>query len=221
MSIDFKDIIKFYKNAEIITKNQLKYKIYTDEQKNLIEKLTSDDNCFSSKIFLIYGKLEKGSEITLQTEQIDISIGILYETVEEFIKFDIQNVMHTDYVETPYYIKSVKISSYDFKNDNILLTTYYEVKKFIQNLINMCSYKDNVGKKLIFFNKKIFEVSLNIEENFSYFYRIIQEMTITKKMELINFNQWIEHSINDQYEDKKVIFSFVLSVHYMKKIGFG
>ena len=74
-------------------------------------------------------------------------------------------------------------------------------------------------KKLIFFNKKIFEVSLNIEENFSYFYRIIQEMTITKKMELINFNQWIEHSINDQYEDKKVIFSFVLSVHYMKKIG--
>ena len=219
MSIDFKDIIKFYKNAEIITKNQLKYKIYTDEQKNLIEKLTSDDNCFSSKIFLIYGKLEKGSEITLQTEQIDISIGILYETVEEFIKFDIQNVMQPDYVETPYYIKLEKISSYDSMNDNLLLTTYYEVKKFIQNLINMCSYKDNVGKKLIFFNKKIFEVSLNIEENFSYFYRIIQEMTITKKMELINFNQWIEHSINDQYEDKKVIFSFVLSVHYMKKIG--
>lgn len=219
MSIDFKDIIRFYKDAKNITKNQLKYKIDTDEQKNLIEKLTSDVNCFSSKIFLIDGELEKGSEITLRTEQIDISIGILYETVEEFMKFDIQNVMQPDYVDTPYYIKSVKISSYDLENDNLPLTTYYEVKKFIQHLINICSYKDNVGKKLIFFNKKIFEVSLNIDENFSYFYRIIQEMNTSKKIELINFNQWIKHSTNDQYEDKKVIFSFVLSDHYMKKIG--
>ena len=219
MSIDFKDIIRFYKDAKNITKNQLKYKIDTDEQKNLIEKLTSDVNCFSSKIFLIDGELEKGSEITLRTEQIDISIGILYETVEEFMKFDIQNVMQPDYVDTPYYIKSVKISSYDLENDNLPLTTYYEVKKFIQHLINICSYKDNVGKKLIFFNKKIFEVSLNIDENFSYFYRIIQEMNTSKKIELINFNQWIQHSTNDQYEDKKVIFSFVLSDHYMKKIG--
>ncbi|HHV6903881.1 TPA: hypothetical protein ACUMXM_001827, partial [Haemophilus influenzae] len=67
-------------------------------------------------------------------------------------------------------------------------------------------------KKLIFFSKKTFELSIDVTNKLSEFVQIIKNLDISKRKLITDFQEWMnDESTSSHIDEKKSILAFVLS----------
>ena len=160
MSVTFSDLIQIYRGSESVNGSDMRaFCIQTEEELNLLNQLLSDENYDNTALTSDKTpQLDMVINLTFGTPK--LQFGRFFDKIENLIKGDIAQFNNTLLSQSPYFIKSENIASFD--QDVSILESYQVVKEFLQQLILMDSYTDVVNKKLIFFSKKTFELSIDV-----------------------------------------------------------
>lgn len=210
MSVTFSDLIQIYRGSEPVNGSDMRaFYIQTEEELNLLNQLLSDENYDNTALTSDKTpQLDMVINLTFGTPK--LQFGRFFDKIENLIKGDIAQFNNTLLSQSPYFIKSENIASFD---QNIsILESYQVVKEFLQQLILMDSYTDVVNKKLIFFSKKTFELSIDVTNKLSEFVQIIKNLDISKRKLITDFQEWMnDESTSSHIDEKKSILAFVLS----------
>jgi|GEM_PF-766862 len=210
MSVTFSDLIQIYRSSEPVNGSDMRaFYIQTEEELNLLNQLLSDENYDNTALTSDKTpQLDMVINLTFGTPK--LQFGRFFDKIENLIKGDIAQFNNTLLSQSPYFIKSENIASFD---QNIsILESYQVVKEFLQQLILMDSYTDVVNKKLVFFSKKTFELSIDVTNKLSEFVQIIKNLDISKRKLITDFQEWMnDESTSSHIDEKKSILAFVLS----------
>lgn len=156
-------------------------------------------------------QLEVGQRIELVFLNPKATFGRLFKSYKDFIKGDMAQINQPNLSQSPYYIKEKDIASFDEKKPPILVN-YQLIKNLLLQLIEMDSYTDDVSKKLIFFSKKTFELSIDIDTYIDDFIKIVEELDKDSQEIIRLFCNWIDDEKTSKHIGEiKSIFAFVLS----------
>lgn len=209
MSISFKDLVEIYRKSEFLLNSENRvYCLETEEELLLLEKLSSDENYVETGLE-VFTELKIGENIEVKFGTPRISFGRFYETFEDFVRADM--IQRELLKESPYYIISEDVSSFDEGNIDKLLN-YNIVKNLLEQLVIMDSYTDNVNKKLIFFSKKTFELSIDINNFVDDFVKVLFGIDTNTRNFINDFKEWLnDEETSNHIDEKKSILAFVLS----------
>ncbi|MFY1026508.1 hypothetical protein ACE4RU_01935 [Actinobacillus seminis] len=210
MSITFSDLVKIYRESEPIDGSDKRaYCPKTEEQLDLLNQLLSDEN-YANTALEAENKPELGIVVSLTFGPPKPQFGRFFRKLDDLVRFDIAQLNNTSLSQSSFFIVSENIASFD---ENIpVLESYLVVKSFLQQLINMDSYTDVVNKRLIFFSKKTFELSIDVTTRLSQFTQIIRNLDIEKKKIVTDFQAWLnDEETSSHIDEKKSILAFVLS----------
>ena len=212
MGITFTDLVTVYKKSEFIeNSDKAHYRLDTVEELSLLKKLTSDNNYDITSLDLVDENPSVGTTITLNIDQPLPSFGRIFDTLEDFIRGDMAQIHREAISQSGYYIKSLNASSIDEDMTKILLN-YQSIKSFLNQLITMDSYTDSVNKRLVFFSKKTFELSVDISKRLPDFIKLITELDQKQCQIIADFQNWLDDEDTSHHiDEKKSILAFVLS----------
>lgn len=205
----FSDLVKIYRKSEFLTElNSATYAIKDQLDLNDIEFVIRNQE--DIYIDVIQSSYDIGDVVDLNLDQ-PIKFGRIYQNYSSYIKSDMQ-FLFTTFGKTPFYIINEDIFSEDSKLPS-KVKSYQLVKVFASSLLKMCSYNDETHSNLIFFGKKTFALSTEIEssiaEQFSYEIEMMDE--IERKV-IQDFCLWLDDEATDSHiDEKKAILSFVLN----------
>lgn len=203
MAITFADLVKIYRQSEFV-ENSDKAVFCTNsaEDIELLKLLSSDEYFDESGIRANTTELTTNQPIQLIINPPKMSLGRLYDNFEEFIKGDMVHLHNPKISDKPYFIKSEKIVFDDVEKPQYLLN-YAGIKAFLHQLISMASYSDSVNKKLIFFSKKTFELSLDVSKQTLQFCTILQELSSQQLQFILDFGNWLHDETTSSHIDEK------------------
>lgn len=210
MSITFSDLVKIYRESEPIDGSDKRaFCPKTEEQLDLLNQLLSDEN-YANTALEAEKKPELGIVVNLTFGTPKPQFGRFFKKLDDLVRFDIAQLNNTSLSQSSFFIASENIASFD---ENVpVLESYLVVKSFLQQLINMDSYTDVVNKRLIFFSKKTFELSIDVTTRLSEFTQIIRNLDIEKKKIVTDFQAWLnDEETSSHIDEKKSILAFVLS----------
>ncbi|QLD33861.1 hypothetical protein [Mannheimia varigena] len=210
MSITFSDLVKIYRESEPIDGSDKRaFCPKTEEQLDLLNQLLSDEN-YANTALEAENKPELGIVVNLTFGTPKPQFGRFFKKLDDLVRFDIAQLNNTSLSQSSFFITSENIASFD---ENVpVLESYLVVKSFLQQLINMDSYTDVVNKRLIFFSKKTFELSIDVTTRLSEFTQIIRNLDIEKKKIVTDFQAWLNNEETSSHiDEKKSILAFVLS----------
>ena len=212
MTITFADLVKIYRQSEFI-ENSDKAVFYSNsaEDIELLNLLSSDEHYDESGIQTDSNELEASQSVQLIINSPDLALGRLYDDFEGFVKGDMTHLHNPKMSNKPYFIKSENIAFDDVEKPQYLLN-YEGIKAFLYQLISMASYSDNVNKKLIFFSKKTFELSIDVPKQLSSFCASLQELDSQKLQLMLDFGDWLnDEKTSSHIDEKKSILAFVFA----------
>lgn len=212
MEISFADLVQVYRKSEFVpNSDRATYCIETAEELSLLQRLSSDDNFDTTALDIVSNNPQVGHNVNLRINQPKFSFGRIFNTVEDFISGDMAQLHKQSIHQSPYYIKSENISSLD-ANSLQILVNYQVIRNFLYQLIAMDSYTDTVNKKLIFFSKKTFELSIDINLQLTNFVNLLTELDNNQCKIISNFQEWLkDEETSSHVDEKKSILAFVLS----------
>ena len=203
MAITFADLVKIYRQSEFV-ENSDKAVFCTNsaEDIELLKLLSSDEHYDESGIQTDSNELEANHAIPLVIGSPALALGRLYDDFEGFVKGDMAHLHNPKVSDKPYFIKSEKIAFDDVEKPQYLLN-YEGIKAFLHQLISMASYSDSVNKKLIFFSKKTFELSLDVSKQTLPFCTILQELSSQQLQFILDFGNWLHDEKTSSHIDEK------------------
>lgn len=210
MSVTFSDLIQIYRESEpLIGSEKRLFCIQTEQQLNILNQLLSDDN-YENTVLESENTLELGAKVNLIFGTPKPQFGRFFNKLDDFIKGDITQFNNDALSNAPYFIKSENIASFD---ENVpILKSYQVVRDFLRQLIAMDSYTDVVNKKLIFFSKKTFELSIDVTIKLNEFIQLIRDLDDEQRKLIIDFQEWLnDEETSSHTDEKKLILAFVLS----------
>ena len=210
MSITFSDLIQIYRESEpLIGSEKRLFCIQTEQQLNILNQLLSDDN-YENTVLESENTLELGAKVNLIFGTPKPQFGRFFNKLDDFIKGDITQFNNDSLSNAPYFIKSENLASFD---ENVpILKSYQVVRDFLRQLIAMDSYTDVVNKKLIFFSKKTFELSIDVTIKLNEFIQLIRDLDDEQRKLIIDFQEWLnDEETSSHTDEKKSILAFVLS----------
>ncbi|MDU6898472.1 MAG: hypothetical protein E6385_08940 [Haemophilus parainfluenzae] len=210
MSITFSDLIQIYRESEpLIGSEKRLFCIQTEQQLNILNQLLSDDN-YENTVLESENTLELGAKVNLIFGTPKPQFGRFFNKLDDFIKGDITQFNNDALSNAPYFIKSENLASFD---ENVpILKSYQVVRDFLRQLIAMDSYTDVVNKKLIFFSKKTFELSIDVTIKLNEFIQLIRDLDDEQRKLIIDFQEWLnDEETSSHTDEKKSILAFVLS----------
>lgn len=212
MNISFTDLVTVYKKSEFIkNSDKAHYRLDTAEELLLLQKLSSDNHYETTSLDLLDDNPNLGDTVTLTIRQPKVSFGRIFDTLEEFIRGDMAQIHNEAITQSGYYIKSLKSSDLDQEAPQDLLN-YKSIKSFLNQLIAMDSYTDTINKKLVFFSKKTFELSIDISNHLSEFMQLINGLDVQQRQIIADFKDWLnDEDTSHHIDEKKSILAFVLS----------
>lgn len=210
MSLVFSDLVLIYRESEPVDGSDKRaFYINTEMKLELLNQLLSDENyadtALESENTPILGETVK---LTFGTPK--PQFGRFFKKLDDLIKFDITQLNNTSLSQSSFFITSENIASFD---ENVpVLESYQVVMAFLKQLITMDSYTDMVNKKLIFFSKKTFELSVDITPRLSEFSQFIRDLDDEQRELVIDFQEWLnDEETSSHIDEKKSILAFVLS----------
>ncbi|MEQ5120645.1 hypothetical protein [Morganella morganii] len=212
MSISFADLVQVYSKSEFLpNSDNATYLVETEDELILLKNLSSDNNLDTTALDILDENPQVGDEITLEIRQPKISFGRIFNTINDFICGDMAQLHNQSIQQSPYYIKSENTSSFD-KNPIQFLVNYQIIKNFLHQLIAMDSYTDTVNEKLIFFSKKTFELSVDIQQKIDRFIELLSNLDSEQCKLISDFREWLnDEETSSHIDEKKSILAFVLS----------
>lgn len=210
MSVTFSDLIQIYRESDpLIDSEKRLFCIQTEDQLEMLTRLLSDDN-YENTMLESESKPELGVKVNLIFGTPKPQFGRFFNKLDDFIKGDITQFNNHSLSNAPYFIKSENIASFD---ENVpVLESYQVIRDFLRQLIAMDSYTDVVNKKLIFFSKKTFELSIDVTAKLSEFIQFIKDLDDEKRKLVIDFQEWLnDEETGSHIDEKKSILAFVLS----------
>ncbi|MBF0784894.1 hypothetical protein E4T80_05335 [Muribacter muris] len=210
MSVTFSDLIQIYRESEpLIGSEKRLFCIQTEQQLDILNQLLSDDN-YENTVLESENTLELGAKVNLIFGTPKPQFGRFFNKLDDFIKGDITQFNNDALSNAPYFIKSENLASFD---ENVpILKSYQVVRDFLRQLIAMDSYTDVVNKKLIFFSKKTFELSIDVTIKLNEFIQLIRDLDDEQRKLIIDFQEWLnDEETSSHTDEKKSILAFVLS----------
>ncbi|MFK5212795.1 hypothetical protein [Glaesserella parasuis] len=203
MAITFADLVKIYRQTEFIeNSDEAVFCTNSPEDIELLKLLSSDEYFDESGIQVNTTELTTNQPIQLIINPPKMSLGRLYDNFEGFVKGDMAHLHNPQVSDKPYFIKSEKIVFDDVGKPQYLLN-YVGIKTFLHQLISMASYSDSVNKKLIFFSKKTFELSLDVSKQPLPFCTILQELSSQQLQFILDFGNWLHDEKTSSHIDEK------------------
>lgn len=208
MPISFNTLVQAYKKLEFRNNsNEAVYRIKNDEDVELLNEIIKNFDDYAIQ----ETRREKSSNgemiVYLKVDTPKVSLGILHETVDSYLEHEITNLQK---VNLNFFIKENNYNSFDKDSLPEAINSCINIKKFISYLSEAAAYKDITFKKIIFFSKKPFELSLNVsnpDELISYLKHIAKEKQNATKY----FCDWLDDtSTSSHIDEKKAILAFVL-----------
>lgn len=213
MDISFPKLIQVYRESKPIDGLEWRsFDLKKDEDLLIIKKLSSEDN-FEMTNLEINGDVQLGHQIQLKFGAPKLQFGRFFETIKDMIKGDIAQLHKQPVIESPYFIKEGDILSVDEAKHQILVS-YDFVKHFLQKFITMSSYVDNTSKRLVFFSKRIFLLSIDVsnEQQITEFVQLLQNLNDEQHTKIDSFQKWFNDEETSRHiDEKKSILAFVLS----------
>ncbi|THA13299.1 hypothetical protein, partial [Rodentibacter pneumotropicus] len=210
MSVTFSELIQIYRESDpLIGSEKRLFCIQTEDQLEMLNRLLSDDN-YEDTMLESESKPELGAKVNLIFGTPKPQFGRFFNKLDDFIKGDITQFNNDSLSNAPYFIKSENIASFD---ENVpILKSYQVVRDFLRQLIAMDSYTDVVNKKLIFFSKKTFELSIDVTIKLNEFIQLIRNLGDEQRKLIIDFQEWLnDEETSSHTDEKKSILAFVLS----------
>lgn len=210
MSITFSELIQIYRESDpLIGSEKRLFCIQTEDQLEMLNRLLSDDN-YEDTMLESESKPELGAKVSLIFGTPKPQFGRFFNKLDDFIKGDITQFNNDSLSNAPYFIKSENIASFD---DNVpILESYQVIRGFLRQLISMDSYTDVVNKKLIFFSKKTFELSIDVTTKLNEFIQLIRGLDNEQRKLVTDFQKWLNNEETSSHiDEKKSILAFVLS----------
>ena len=210
MSVTFSDLIQIYRESEpLIGLEKRLFCIQTEQQLDILNQLLSDDN-YENTVLESENTLELGAKVNLIFGTPKPQFGRFFNKLDDFIKGDITQFNNDALSNAPYFIKSENLASFD---ENVpILKSYQVVRGFLRQLIAMDSYTDVVNKKLIFFSKKTFELSIDVTIKLNEFIQLIRDLDDEQRKLINDFQEWLnDEETSSHTDEKKSILAFVLS----------
>jgi hypothetical protein len=210
MSVTFSDLIQIYRESEpLIGVEKRLFCIQTEQQLDILNQLLSDDN-YENTVLESENTLELGAKVNLIFGTPKPQFGRFFNKLDDFIKGDITQFNNDALSNAPYFIKSENLASFD---ENVpILKSYQVVRGFLRQLIAMDSYTDVVNKKLIFFSKKTFELSIDVTIKLNEFIQLIRDLDDEQRKLINDFQEWLnDEETSSHTDEKKSILAFVLS----------
>ena len=220
MSVTFSDLIQIYRESEpLIGSEKRLFCIQTEQQLNILNQLLSDDN-YENIMLESENTLELGAKVNLIFGTPKPQFGRFFNKLDDFIKGDIAQFNNDALSNAPYFIKSENLASFD---ENVpILKSYQVVRDFLRQLIAMDSYTDVVNKKLIFFSKKTFELSIDVTIKLNEFIQLIRDLDDEQRKLIIDFQVWLnDEETSSHTDEKKSILAFVLSDSLLSDANFS
>lgn len=172
---------------------------------------SSDEHFDKSGIQTDSNELEANQSIPLIIGSPTLTLGRLYDDFEGFVKGDMTHLHNPKISNKPYFIKSEKVAFNDIEKPKHLLN-YEGIKAFLHQLISMASYSDNVNKKLIFFSKKTFELSIDVSKQLLPFCNLLRELDSEQLQLIYGLGEWLnDEETSTHIDEKKSILAFVFS----------
>lgn len=209
MTITFSDLVKIYRQSEFIeNSNKAMFCSNSEEDYTLLERLAVAEE--ETAIKILSKTVSVGETVELELRQPQFELGRLFDNFEAFIKGDMGQ-LHLSISQSEYFIKADKVYSADAEKPDYY--HYYEqVKQFVQQLNSMAAYVDNVNKKLVFFSKKNFELSIAINQQVEAFSQSLKALTDKQIQILQGFSDWLnDENTSSHIDAKKSILAFVFS----------
>ena len=212
MTITFADLAKIYRQSEFVeNSNKAIFCSNSAEDVELLKLLSSDEHFDESGIQTDSNELEANQSIPLIIGSPTLALGRLYDDFEGFVKGDMAHLHNSKISNKPYFIKSEKVAFDDVKKPQYLLN-YEGIKAFLHQLISMTSYSDNVNKKLIFFSKKTFELSIDVSKQLLPFCNLLRELDGEQLQLICGLGEWLNsEETSTHIDEKKSILAFVFS----------
>ncbi|MDG2949323.1 hypothetical protein [Exercitatus varius] len=211
MTITFADLVKIYRQSEFITNSdKALFCSNSAEDYELLTQLASDEHYDETAIEILSGKMEVGEKIELGISQPQFKLGRLFNNFEAFIQGDMGQ-LHSVISQSEYFIKDDKVVSFDAEKPDYY-HHYEKVKQFVQQLNLMAAYADNVNKKLVFFSKKTFELSIAINKQVEAFSQCLKALNSEQIQILQGFSEWLnDEETSSHIDEKKSILAFVFA----------
>ncbi|MGC7590071.1 hypothetical protein ACPWUF_06280 [Bisgaard Taxon 46] len=212
MTINFADLVKIYRQSEFINNSEeAVFCTHSAEDIELLRLLSSDEHFDVSGIQTEASELLTNQSIRLKIDSPTLNLGRLYDNFDEFIKGDMTNLHNPKVSDKPYFIKSEKIAFNDVEKPQYFFN-YEDIKAFLHQLIAMASYFDSVNKKLIFFSKKTFELSIGVFKQPSPFCALLRNLTNEQLQLIRGFSEWLnDEETSHHIDEKKSILAFVFA----------
>lgn len=211
MTASFQDLVQIYKRTEF--KNDAedgKFSIQNQDDIALLEELSSQENVELTGLYIDENNLNVGSEVRISIDGLSFKLGRIFSQFKEFVLGDMAQISQPNIINSPYYIISEKVASFDSNLPKKLLS-YRLVKELILQLMNANLYTDNVNRKLIFFSKRTFELSNNVEDIIGKFISVLAEMDQNKYLHIEEFIRWLSNKETSEHSgEKKYILAYVL-----------
>lgn len=121
---------------------------------------------------------------------------------------------------SPYYIFELDVASTD-EALPLILQRYHSFRALLVYLGEMAAYTDSINKKLIFFSKNVFELSIDIDGKVSKFNRLLSDFTPERMAVITDFIKWSDaDSDSSHLDEKKSILAYVLSDAFAHQASF-
>lgn len=210
MDLAFSDLVRIYRESEPIEGSDKRaFCVKTEEKLVLLNQLLSDEN-YANTALESENTPILGETVNLIFGTPRPQFGRFFKKLDDLIKSDIAQLNHTSLSQSSFFITSENIASFD---EHVpVLKSYQVVMAFLKQLITMDSYTDMVNKKLIFFSKKTFELSIDITPRLSEFSQIIRDLDDEQCKLVTDFQEWLnDEETSSHIDEKKSILAFVLS----------
>lgn len=210
MSVTFSELVQIYRESDpLIGSEKRLFCIQTEDQLEMLNRLLSDDN-YEDTMLESESKPELGVKVNLIFGTPKPQFGRFFNKLDDFIKGDITQFNNDSLSNAPYFIKSENLASFD---ENVpVLESYQVIRNFLRQLISMDSYTDAVNKKLIFFSKKTFELSIDVTAKLNEFIQLIRGLDNEQRKLVTDFQEWLnDEETSSHIDEKKSILAFVLS----------
>lgn len=209
MAINFSDLVKVYRKSEFLNElNSAKYAINDNfDLNNLNFIIRNQESMYIDVMPSSYGI---GDVVELSIDQ-PVKLGRIYQNYSSYIKSDMK-FLFTSLGKTPFYIINEGVFSEDADLPK-KIKNYQLVKVLASSLLKMCSYNDETHSKLIFFGKKTFALSTEIDSHISEkFSQEIEKINEIEQKIIQDFCLWLDDEVTDSHiDEKKSILSFVLN----------
>ncbi|WP_427838263.1 hypothetical protein [Actinobacillus pleuropneumoniae] len=212
MTITFSDLVTIYRQSEFMqNSDKALFCPNTEEECALLRELASDKYYEETAIEILSEDVAVGKSILLELNQPKFYLGRLFNSFEEMIKGDIAQLHSPHISQSAYFVKADKVASIDEDKPDYYLH-YETVKQFIQQLCAMAAYTDHMNKKLVFFSKKTFELSLNISRQIDVLSQFLKEVNAEQLQLIQDFSEWLnDEETSSHIDEKKSILAFVFA----------